>query len=239
MENLNESRFRWQYSFLEDHVSRGSVSRILDLGCGDGELMLFLAKLFPMARVTGVDTYGGYTQSEERKSRALQLISEAGIAARCRIIQADILERPFPANSFDLLHARNVLHHLFDCTDREAGSRITSFFEYLLTLLSRNGYIVVSEIGPVNYVKYLKYVVPRKLMFISQAHNMEYHSKFPLRAWSKYLRAAGFDCRHVEHYVPYRLRRMKMVLNNEFAGRFSHSAYSVLAVRRAGETSNR
>lgn len=226
----NEAYFRWQYRFLQTHVSPDAVGRILDLGCGDGELLLSLAKLFPEAEITGVDEYGHYAGSGERRARAAGLISEAGVTDRCRIVQTDILKRPFPAGSFELVHARNVLHHCFDCPDSE--TKITSFFKYLHLLLSKRGYFVLTEIGPVNYLRYLKYVVPRTLIFINQAHNMDYRGKLPLATWLAYLRTAGFERVHAEYYVPYRFRHFTRLLNNEFAARFSHSAYSLLAIRK-------
>jgi SAM-dependent methyltransferase len=238
MASPNQARFRWQYRFLPAQVSPGAVGRILDLGCGDGELMVFLAKLFPGARVTGIDTYDGYSGSSGRRARAEKLILEAGEKGRCRIVEADILERPFPADSFDLIHARNVLHHLFARTDREVEARIAVFFEYLRALLGRSGYLVITEIGPVNYVSRLRYLVPRRVLLINQAHNMKYRDKFPMQTWLGSLGPAGFDCIHSAYYVPYRLRRLRKILNNEFAGRFSNSMYSLLAVRREVDPSN-
>lgn len=228
---LNYFRFCWQYRILEKKVPSDDISNILDLGCGDGQLVINFSKLFSNANVTGVDKYTDYKQSTERKVKAEKLIAESGLSKRCKIVEADAFELPFPEKRFDLIHARNSLHHMFVSHDTDSIREITIFFKNIKGFLKEDGFLVISEIGPVNYLSYARYIIPRRLFFINQAHNMDYKSKFPRQTWTSCLREAGFSIVFTEYYVPYRLRYFRRILAKEFFSRFSHSSFTILARR--------
>lgn len=76
----------------------GSPERILQVGCGEGDGALFLAREFPSARVRGVD------RSAEAVHAA---IAKIGLDPEGRIAfkQGAPRSLPFPADHFDLLAA--------------------------------------------------------------------------------------------------------------------------------------
>src|ERR1041385_7249374 len=74
---------------------------ILDVGCGTGEITSRLARLFPAARVTGVDLI------EPHLALARERYSD--LADRVTFRQADAFELPFADGSFDLAVCRHML----------------------------------------------------------------------------------------------------------------------------------
>jgi ubiquinone/menaquinone biosynthesis C-methylase UbiE len=87
----------------EEPIMRGhgSPADILDVGCGTGEITSRVAKLFPQARVTGVDLLEPHL--------ALARERYADLADRVTFRQADAFELPFADRSFDLAVCRHMM----------------------------------------------------------------------------------------------------------------------------------
>ena len=98
------------------------AARLLDLGCYDGQLTRRLADRIGTSNISGVE-----------------VLAQAAQAARARNIQtveADLNGPiPLPSNSFDVVHANQVIEHLYD-TD--------VFASEIRRLLSPEGYAVIS-----------------------------------------------------------------------------------------------
>ncbi|MFI5028243.1 MAG: class I SAM-dependent methyltransferase [Solirubrobacterales bacterium] len=77
------------------HVGR-SPERVLEIGCGDGERALFLAREFPRARIRGVDPSA---EAIRAASARVGLDPEGRIAFKL----ARGAELPFPDDHFDLI----------------------------------------------------------------------------------------------------------------------------------------
>jgi SAM-dependent methyltransferase len=73
--------------------------RVLEVGCGDGERSLFLAREFPAARVRGVDPS---PEAVRAATARVGLDPEGRIAFR----RGDASKLPFPNDHFDLVAAR-------------------------------------------------------------------------------------------------------------------------------------
>jgi ubiquinone/menaquinone biosynthesis C-methylase UbiE len=76
----------------------GEPERILQVECGDGEAVLFLAREFPSARVRGVDSSA---EAVHRAGTRIGLDPEGRVAFK----QGRPRSLPFPADHFDLLAA--------------------------------------------------------------------------------------------------------------------------------------
>jgi ubiquinone/menaquinone biosynthesis C-methylase UbiE len=74
----------------------GDPERILQVECGDGDAVLFLAREFPSARVRGVDSSA---ESIRRAAGRVGLDPEGRVAFK----QGSPRSLPFPADHFDLL----------------------------------------------------------------------------------------------------------------------------------------
>ncbi|HTR79819.1 MAG TPA: methyltransferase domain-containing protein [Gemmatimonadaceae bacterium] len=78
--------------------------RILDAGCGTGEIASRLAQLYPHARVLGVDILDAHL--------ALARSRYAGLAPRLTFEHQSIFELSMPDGTFDLTVCRHVLHSI-------------------------------------------------------------------------------------------------------------------------------
>lgn len=90
----------WGFS----HVHPAAAAATLDIGCGGGMNLCTLLRLCPQGCATGVD----YSSTSVRVS---QKTNAASIAeGRCRVLQADVNQLPFPDSSFDLATAFETLY---------------------------------------------------------------------------------------------------------------------------------
>lgn len=81
---------------------------ILEVGCGGGQLLSWLADQHPRARLTGLDL------SAEQVARAKRRVARHG--ERVHIIQGSALELPFNAGSFDVVISVGSIKHWPDMT---------------------------------------------------------------------------------------------------------------------------
>lgn len=78
--------------------------RVLDAGCGTGEaLEWLLAEVSPGGTVVGLDLAAAHIAAARSR-----------LGAQVELLQADLLEAPLPASSFDCIWCVNTLHHLRD-----------------------------------------------------------------------------------------------------------------------------
>ncbi|MFJ5073190.1 class I SAM-dependent methyltransferase [Streptomyces sp. NPDC088553] len=91
-------------------------ARVLDVGCGDGEMTLRLAAAGH--HVTGVDP-----SAEILRAAARRLSARPDLAPRIRLLEAGIDGRPFERERFDAVCCHGVLMHLdaADAIGRLAG----------------------------------------------------------------------------------------------------------------------
>ena len=69
-----------------EQVKTTDARRVLDLGCGVGGSLLFLAPRAPQA------LFGGLTVSATQASRAASLLERAGLDERCRVVEGNYLD---------------------------------------------------------------------------------------------------------------------------------------------------
>ncbi|KAI0487217.1 methyltransferase type 11 [Xylaria cf. heliscus] len=79
--------------------------RVLDVGCGPGTITLDLAACVPEGSVTGIDA------SRDAIKSAQQLCQQRGVS-NASFLVGDALKLPFGDDSFDVVHAHQVLGHL-------------------------------------------------------------------------------------------------------------------------------
>ncbi len=109
------------------------ATQLLDLGCGAGNYTLMMLKKIPGLNCTLVDL------SRPMLDRAEKRVTGA-TGGTVSVLQGDIREVQLPANSFDIILAGAVLHHLRDDNDWELT------FGKLYELLKPGGCLMISDL---------------------------------------------------------------------------------------------
>lgn len=94
-----------------DRMLTRPAERILDLGCGPGDLTFLLASHYPKARVVAADFTRGMVARAERLRRG----SGDGAGGRSRRVSfgvADVMRLPFRTGSFDLVTSAFLIRNL-------------------------------------------------------------------------------------------------------------------------------
>jgi SAM-dependent methyltransferase len=86
---------------LFDRYGLPAAARILDVGCGTGEISSRLAERFPSAEVLGMDILQPHIELARQRY--------ASLAPRLRFEQGDAFRLPLPDGSFDLAVCRHML----------------------------------------------------------------------------------------------------------------------------------
>ena len=95
---------------LEELVPEAQCNgRVLDLGCGPGDIPLRLLKRYPQARCDALD--GSRAMLDQAEAA---LSDWPGLAARCRWIHAVLPSEALPKAAYDLVISNSLLHHLPD-----------------------------------------------------------------------------------------------------------------------------
>ena len=91
--------------YLESYLT--SESTLLDVGCGPGTITLDFAEKLHLGTVTGIDS------SENIINKALERVSTSNIK-NCSFQIGNAYSLDFADNSFDIVHAHQLLQHLQD-----------------------------------------------------------------------------------------------------------------------------
>lgn len=103
---------REAFGALTDYLffERNAEVRILELGCGTGNLSLYLSAYYPYAQLTLLDL------SPEMLKKVAEKMTDRSNTVR--YVEAGFMDAEFEPDSFDLVVASIALHHL---TDNEKG----------------------------------------------------------------------------------------------------------------------
>ena len=92
-------------AFVIPHLTAGTS--VLDVGCGPGSITCDFAELVAPAKVVGLD------RSAEIVAQAATLAAERGVE-NVEFVTGNIYDLDFEDETFDLVHAHQVLQHLTD-----------------------------------------------------------------------------------------------------------------------------
>lgn len=181
------ARFRaFERALLEDTP----VGRVLEVGCGTGELLVELARRYPGAEVVGLDPDPAALGIARRKLEGARLPArlDQGLAATL----------PYPDASFDLVVSSLMLHHL------DTSNKLRMLRECRRVLTGRGQLVLVDFGQPRNGIaRWLTWPL-RFRIFEEQADN--FRGRVP-----ELMTAAGLAFEVVGTYGPivvaYRARR--------------------------------
>jgi ubiquinone/menaquinone biosynthesis C-methylase UbiE len=103
---------RWRPRLVERALGSGAPLRILDLGCGTGEMALAIARISPDVKLIGVDGDADVLERAAAKARA------EGIELELHEALADRL--PLPDANVDCVVSTLMFHHLVPSAKRAA-----------------------------------------------------------------------------------------------------------------------
>ena len=86
----------------------GGAFNAADLGCGDADVAVRLAKMHRRARIVAVDG------SRAMLHHARKRLARERLAQRVRLVEAVLPRVPLPAGGYDLILSNSLLHHLHD-----------------------------------------------------------------------------------------------------------------------------
>ncbi len=124
---IEDTHWWWEgrRRLVKNLLRKRNVKRILDVGCGTGETLSFLNKLYPKAKLFGVDT----------SSKAVRMSKARG---HTKIFKAYASNMPFRSNYFDTILFLDVLEHIKD--DQ-------SVINEAKRVLKRGGVIIITSPG--------------------------------------------------------------------------------------------
>jgi SAM-dependent methyltransferase len=113
-ERLIEQAEHWRHRLIRDGTELEPGTRLLEVGCGVGAVLVVLGQEYPGVRLFGVDI------EPQQLAFARTHLERAGVEAT--LAEADALELPLPDESFDHVWMMWFLEHLAEPTDalREA-----------------------------------------------------------------------------------------------------------------------
>lgn len=139
-------------------------NRVLDIGCGRGEFVIFCALQGAIA--TGVDYSADAIEiANELKKLVAKGRGDNSIAQRSTFRQADAKSLPFPDGEFDVIVSRAVVEHLHQW-------ELLQMLQECKRMLRPNGSLVIATHPNVWYRKYgfpIVYRLKRLLPFLCRA----------------------------------------------------------------------
>jgi SAM-dependent methyltransferase len=121
-----------QYESMAGWIAPRAHSTVLEAGCGPGGFLPYLLGAAPSAHIVGAD------HDEESLDAARSLVTSLGLDGRILIERGDVLDPESQPGPFDLVVARQMVHHLPDQVD---GIR------RLAARLAAGGRLIVGEGG--------------------------------------------------------------------------------------------
>ena len=129
--------FRNRYGAIAEAIAAQvpAGSRLLDVGCGPGEVLNRLATIAPGIDATGLDVDAAMIGRARRKAASAGRATDAGP----RFVVADVAAMPFPDASFDVVVSSYAVHHW---PDRQAG------LAEVMRVLKPGGRAIVWDVAP-------------------------------------------------------------------------------------------
>ncbi|MEW5946476.1 MAG: class I SAM-dependent methyltransferase [bacterium] len=223
---LLKHRHKWDYLWepIFERLENGSITSVLNIGGGPSLEWIDLVKKYGI-RLHVVDEYEGHGSSAQNLDALERIISEEGLRDLVSYEKCDVVKWNCSSRDFDLLYARNSLHHIIP-HDNDSGKKLSLLFAKFHDITKDKGFFYIREVGRINYLKHFKRMLPKSM------REIHYESKTNVEEYTGCLGAAGFSVEEIKYYVPAKLKHFRPFLSNKFANVFLTSAFMILAVKR-------
>lgn len=135
--NLFDDAVQYNHKNIISFFEKNPKAKFLDLGCDDGGVTLKMAKAIGTKNIYGVEIM------DERIKTA--------ISRGIKVKKFDLNEKfLFPTNTFDVVHANQVIEHLYD-TD--------NFISEIYRVLKPGGYAIVSTENASSWVNIMSSIL--------------------------------------------------------------------------------
>ena len=136
----NRARLNARRKMMNSIAWRGD-EMILDVGCGNGFLMLEAAKHLTSGKATGIDIWvedsGGQTGSAVWQNAALE-----GVKDKVDVQNVDARQMPYASATFDVIMSSLALHHMGSNADRDRA------LQEMMRVLKPGGTILLYDMFP-------------------------------------------------------------------------------------------
>jgi ubiquinone/menaquinone biosynthesis C-methylase UbiE len=119
-------RYKELVATLIDLVVLASPKRVLDLGCGAGELEVLLCRRLPEAEITAVDR--SEDMLEVARTKLLTHNDLDCVIGRVNLVQENLLDF-YPSSTFDAVFSNLVLHNLLPDSRRIILRRVQDWID--------------------------------------------------------------------------------------------------------------
>jgi SAM-dependent methyltransferase len=120
--------------------------KVLDLGCGNGLLLIAAAKRIPEGKAVGADHWVATMEYKYSSQMCQDNAAIEGVSDRTEVVTADAQSLPFADNSFDLVMTSLMMHHVPDTKK--------ALYE-MVRVLRPGGTLVIADVNSKRYVPVL------------------------------------------------------------------------------------
>ncbi|OGH11509.1 MAG: hypothetical protein A3B38_01735 [Candidatus Levybacteria bacterium RIFCSPLOWO2_01_FULL_36_13] len=189
---LLEPRFKEIVPYLKIHKNL----KILDIGCGRGELVYYCAKL-------GGKSYGiDYAKDAIQLANLLKEKKDASIKKRMSFIQMDAKKLLFPSSFFSTVILTDVVEHLYE-------EELELVFKEIKRVLRPQGSLIIHTAPNrlFNDYIYKYYCYPMSTLIVNLWNNFS-RNKYPNIAMPSKLRADSHSKMHINEPTYYSLYKL-------------------------------
>lgn len=180
---------------------------VLEIGCGNGLLSLWLALIKNVGNIVAIDEYEGIGEDRNNYNSFTKVIEENLISID--LMKMDFWKSNFNPDFFDMIVANNTLHHMirtekYIFSDAQTRKQWIDLFSEIRRILKKDGVLILKDVTRFNLWRFL----PLRLRFI----DWEIH---PTKKEFKYaMQEAGFNNITLGNVVNYKLRYFSNVLQH-------------------------
>ncbi len=137
----NRGRLQARQIMMNAVTWRGD-ERVLDVGCGNGFLLVEAAKRLTTGKATGIDLWKT-DAGQQTADAAWHNAQLSGVADRIEVKNVDARNMPFENNSFDVIVSSLMLHHAGSRADRQQA------IQEMIRVVKPGGTIVLYDMLPI------------------------------------------------------------------------------------------